>query len=50
MFDLAHALKAFDAKAVVQLSIGLGRELGAGPFSDSIRVFSNVQNFTAYNE
>ena len=32
MFDVAHAVKALDAKTVVQLSIGLGRELGAGPF------------------
>lgn len=31
MFDLAHAIKAFDARTVVQLSLGLGRESGVGP-------------------
>lgn len=31
MFDLANAIQAFDAAAVVQLSIGIGRELGVGP-------------------
>ncbi|MFO7963659.1 MAG: NADH:flavin oxidoreductase [Desulfobacterales bacterium] len=30
MYDLANAIKAFDALAVVQLSIGLGREPGPG--------------------
>lgn len=31
MFDLAHAIAACDAKSVVQLSLGLGRESGVGP-------------------
>ncbi|MEE8400226.1 MAG: NADH:flavin oxidoreductase [Desulfobacterales bacterium] len=31
MYDLANAIQAFDAVAVVQLSIGLGREMGVGP-------------------
>ena len=31
MFDLAHAMEALDATAVVQLSLGLGRESGVGP-------------------
>ena len=31
MYDLANAIKACDAVAVVQLSIGIGREMGVGP-------------------
>jgi len=37
MFDLANAIKAFDVAAVVQLSIGLGRELGVGPSPIPVR-------------
>ncbi len=31
MFDLAHSMKVLNAAAVVQLSLGLGRESGVGP-------------------
>lgn len=37
MFDLAHAIKAFGATAVVQLSLGLGRESGVGPSPVSVQ-------------
>jgi len=40
MFDLAHSIKAFDAKAVVQLSLGLGRESGVGPSEIAVRYAS----------
>jgi len=40
MFDLANAIKACGAASVVQLSLGIGRELGVGPSPIPVRYVS----------